>query len=143
MIGFFEHQYLSYKKNHIKNLLALAKADGTVHPLEQKMLFKIGKQYGLKEPQIQALLDNEERYEVVVPDNHDDRLNILYDLMLILYADGIVDRHEIMFIEDIVGRFAMKKTAVHWLLTEVFELGIPPSPEEWIRFKSEAKKKFC
>ena len=28
MIGFFEHQYLSYKKNHIKNLLALAKADG-------------------------------------------------------------------------------------------------------------------
>ena len=23
MMGFFEHQYLSYKKNHIKNLVAL------------------------------------------------------------------------------------------------------------------------
>jgi len=31
MIGFFEHQLLSYKKNHIKNLLALAKADGFMH----------------------------------------------------------------------------------------------------------------
>ena len=41
MNGFFEHQYLSYKKNHIKNLLALAKADGFVHAKEQKMLFKI------------------------------------------------------------------------------------------------------
>jgi len=43
MHGFFEHQYLSYKKSHIKNLLALAKADGHVHAKEQKMLLKIGK----------------------------------------------------------------------------------------------------
>jgi hypothetical protein len=48
MIGFFEHQYLSYKKNHIKNLLALSKADGHMHEKEVDMLFKIGKRYGLK-----------------------------------------------------------------------------------------------
>ena len=45
MIGFFEHQYLSYKKNHIKNLLALAKADGLMHPKEEALLYKIAKRY--------------------------------------------------------------------------------------------------
>ena len=39
MIGFFEHQYLSYKKDHIKNLLALAKADGFMHEKEEKMVY--------------------------------------------------------------------------------------------------------
>lgn len=40
MIGFFEHQYLSYKKNHIRNLLALAKVDGHMHEKEVALLFK-------------------------------------------------------------------------------------------------------
>jgi hypothetical protein len=38
MSGIFEHQYLSYKQNHIKNLLALAKADGSMHPKEEACL---------------------------------------------------------------------------------------------------------
>ncbi len=50
MIGFFEHQYLSYKKNHIKNLLALAKVDGHMHEKEEALLYKIGRRYGLKGP---------------------------------------------------------------------------------------------
>ena len=42
-MGFFEHQYLRYKKNHIKNLLALAKVDGHMHEKEVALLFKIAK----------------------------------------------------------------------------------------------------
>ena len=57
MKGFFENQYLSYKKNHIKNLLSLAKADGFVHEKEQKMLFKIGKRIGLKDRQVKELME--------------------------------------------------------------------------------------
>ena len=48
MMGFFEHQYLSYKKNHIKNLLALAKADGHMHPKEEALLYKIAEQVWIK-----------------------------------------------------------------------------------------------
>ena len=55
MMGFFEHQYLSYKKNHIKNLLALAKADGHMHPKEEAFLYKIGERYGLKDRQVKLL----------------------------------------------------------------------------------------
>jgi uncharacterized tellurite resistance protein B-like protein len=142
MNGFFEHQYLSYKKNHIKNLLALAKADGFVHEKEQKMLFKIGKRYGLKDRQVEELITSDEKYTVNVPDNFSDQMNVLYDLMLMVWADGVVEKKEIEFCEKLVKKFGMKKEVVKWLLEEVFEKGAPPATDEWDELKKEAREKF-
>ena len=142
MNGFFEHQYLSYKKNHIKNLLALAKADGHVHEKEQVMLFKIGKRYGLKDRQVQELIHSNEKFSVNVPDNFHDQMNVLYDLMLMVWADGVVEKKEIAFCESLVKKFGLKKDIVKWLLQEVFEKGTPPPPDEWDELKKEAKEMF-
>lgn len=141
MIGFFEHQYLSYKKNHIKNLLALAKADGHMHEKETALLFKIGHGYGLKDWQIQNLVDSTDRYELNIPDNYNDRMNLLYDLILMVFADEVIEKREIAFCEDVAKRFGMKKDLVKWLV-EIFDRGTPPPPEEWAEIKEEARKKF-
>lgn len=141
MIGFFEHQYLSYKKNHIKNLLALAKSDGEMHPNEEALLYKIGKKYGLKDRQVKILMDMDEKFTMNVPDNHNDKMNLLYDLILMVYADDVVDKHEIEFCEDAVRQFGMKTQLVPWLLEE-FERGTPPPPDEWEEIKKEAKENF-
>ncbi|MFZ5999014.1 MAG: hypothetical protein ACOYW3_00765 [Bacteroidota bacterium] len=143
MIGFFEHQYLSYKKNHIKNLLALSRADGHMHEKEEVMLFKIGKKYGLKDRQIKEILDSKEKAQINVPDNYHDKMNVLYDLMLMVYADGVVEKNEIAFCEDVVKKFGMKKDVVKWMLTEVFDKGTPPRANEWEELKNEAKEKFA
>jgi uncharacterized membrane protein YebE (DUF533 family) len=142
MIGFFEHQYLSYKKSHIKNLLALAKVDGHMHEKEEALLYKIGKRYGLKDRQVRLLVDTDEKYKIVVPDNHNDKMNLLYDLILMVYADDVVDAHEIEFCEQVVKEFGMKKDLVSWLLTE-FKKGTPPPPDEWEEIKQEASEKFA
>jgi hypothetical protein len=141
MIGFFEHQYLSYKKNHIRNLLALAKVDGHMHEKEIELLFKIGKRYGLKDRQVQELIDSDEAFTLNVPDNHNDRMNLLYDLILMVYADEVVDDHEVKFCEEAVIQFGMHKDLVAWLL-QVFEKGTPPHPDDWEDIKIEAAEKF-
>jgi hypothetical protein len=141
MIGFFEHQYLSYKKNHIKNLLALARIDGHVHTKEEKLLFKIGKRYGLKERQIKELVDSEEKYKINVPDNHNDKMNVLYDLLLMIYADNKVDPHEIAFFDSAVKRFGFRKEMAKWLLKE-FEGGAAPKGDDWVLIRKEALDKY-
>lgn len=142
MHGFFEHQYLSYKKSHIKNLLALAKADGHVHAKEQKMLLKIGKRLGLKDRQVKELMDSNEKFSVVVPDNFHDRMNVLFDVIQMVWADGVIEKKEIEFCESLVKKFGMKKGIVQWLLNEVFEKGVTPPQDEWNDIKAEAKEKF-
>ena len=141
MIGFFENQYLSYKKNHIKNLLALAKADGHMHVKEEALLYKIGKRYGLKERQVKELIDANEKFEVIIPDNHNDKMNLLYDLILMVYADDKIDAHEVEFCEEAVKNFGMKEDLVGWLLKE-FEKGTPPPADEWEEIKRDAEKRF-
>lgn len=142
MIGFFEHQYLSYKKNHIKNLLALAKADGHMHPMEEKLLFRIGKRYGLKDRQIKGIIESNEPHVVVIPDNHNDKMNLIYDLLLMIHADHEIAKSEVEFFEEAVTKFSMKPEMVAWLL-EVFEKkGMPPPPDDWENIKIEAREKF-
>ena len=142
MIGFFEHQLLSYKKNHIKNLLSLAKADGFVHEKEKAVVMKIGRKYGLKERQILQLMESDEKFTLNVPDNHRDKMNLLYDLMLIVLADGVVDKNEISFVEDVVKEFGMKKEIVKWLIDEVFDKKVYPTADEWLEITDLAEEKF-
>lgn len=142
MIGFFENQYLSYKKDHIKNLMALAKSDGHVHEKEEAVIYKIGKRYGLKDRQVKSIIESNEKFAVNVPNNHHDKMNVLYDLMLIVYADGVIEKKEIEFCEDVAKKFSYKKEIVKWLLNEVFEKGMPPASDEWIDLKKEAETRF-
>lgn len=142
MIGFFEHQYLTYKKNHIRNLLALAKADGHMHEKEVKLLYKIGKRYGLKEKQITSLMGSEEKYTINIPDNNNDKMDLLYDLIWMVHADERVEKSEIDFCENVVERFGMKKDLVQWLIKK-FEEGKPPSPGDWDEIKATALSEFA
>jgi hypothetical protein len=141
MRGLFEHQYLSYKKNHIKNLLALAKIDGHMHEKEIELLFKIAKRYGLKVRQVQELIDSGENYQMNVPDNYNDRMNLLYDLVLMVYADEVVNPHEVKFCEDAAEQFGLRKEIISWLLHE-FRSGAPVFHEEWEVVKQKARTKF-
>lgn len=143
MIGFFEHQYLSFKKNHIRNLLALARADGSVHPKEEELLFRIGRRLGLKDRQVKQIVDSDEPHIINVPDNHDDRMNLVCDLLLMVQADDEVQPNEISFVEDAVQKLGMKREMVSWLL-EVFRTkGAPPPRDEWEETKAEAKERFA
>ena len=141
MIGFFEHQYLSFKKNHLRNLIALAKADGHLHEEEEKMLYKIGEKYGLKDRQIASLIQSEKDVELQVPDNHDQKMDQLFDLVLMVYADGVVEEAEIKFCEDLMVEFGFNTAIVRWLIDN-FSKGNPPTPEAWDNLKREAGEKF-
>ena len=141
MIGFFEHQYLSFKKTHLKNLISLAKVDGHLHEDEKNLLRKVGEKYGLRQKQIQQLIDSEEKFDLNIPESHDQKMNQLYDLVLMVYADGVVDKNEVHFCKQIVNQYGFKEEIVDWMI-RLFDQGKPPHPSEWEELKQTAKEEF-
>ncbi len=141
MIGFFEHQYLSFKKNHLRNLIALAKADGDLHAEEEKMLYKMGEKYGLKDRQIASLIRSNKAVDVSIPETHDQKMDQLFDLVLMVYADGVVEKSEVEFCQDLMVQFGFKKEIVEWMI-QMFNQGNPPTPEAWEQLKKQAEEEY-
>lgn len=141
MIGFFEHQYLSFKKSHLLNLIALAKSDGHFHIEEEKMIYKVGEKYGLKDRQIATLINNFKNDDLFIPTGHDDKMNQLYDLVRMVHLDGIVEDKEVQFCQDLMKKYGFKEEIVLWMIG-IFDKGYLPTAEEWDALKKEAKENY-
>ncbi len=132
MTSFFEHQKLSFRKSYLRNLIQLASADGHLDESEEKVLYEIGRQRHLKDWQIAELLADKGQVEVFIPDSFLNKMNLLHDLMMIIYADGVVDENEIAYIKHILSAFNLSHDVVGELLT-MFEKGTP-AHDVWHEF---------
>ncbi len=139
MIGFFEYQYLKFKKNHLKNLVALAKADGHIDETEVKFLHDIGRKYGLKKKQIQDILDSNEEYELQVPKKFYMKVGQLYDIVGMMMADEVVDEKEMDFCEQMCEKMSIKPELIREMV-KIYNRGGVQDFEEWEDFVEESKK---
>jgi uncharacterized tellurite resistance protein B-like protein len=143
MTSFFEHQRTSFKRNYLRNLIALASSDGDLDSDERTLIQVIGQRRGLKEWQVSELLNETGTHEFFVPDTVGNRMNLLYDVMQIVYADGKVTRNEITFVSNILNALKLEQEIVQDLL-DLFE-NQTPGPLEWNDFiesvvENESKK---
>jgi uncharacterized tellurite resistance protein B-like protein len=132
MTSFFEHQRTSFKRNYLRNLIALASADGSLDSPEKSLIVSIGLRRGLKEWQISELLEETTKHIFFVPDSLGNRMNLLYDIMQIVYADGKVTKSEVTFVTNIVASLEMDAEIVDDILN-LFSTRTP-TVVEWNEF---------
>lgn len=132
MTTFFEHQKSSFKRNYLKNLIALAYSDGELEQEERSLIIRIGLKRGLKDWQINELLDGPIDTTVFIPESMNNRMNMLYDLMQIMYADNSLNQKESEFLTQIVHAFRLDPCLVEELI-RLFESG-KPTTSEWVDF---------
>lgn len=144
MTSFFEHQRISFKRNYLRNLISLASTDGDLDAEERNLIMAIGMRRGLKEWQINELLEDTTRHVFFVPDSIGNRMNLLYDIMQIVYADGIVTTTEINFVKNILGSLDLEQEVMGDILG-LFDKGTP-TILEWNDFMEtvvdERSKRF-
>ena len=139
MIGFFEYQYLKFKKIHLQNLVALARIDGHVDKSEIKFLREIGKKYGLKEKQISDILNAKESREFEISENFSHRIGQLYDIVGMMMADEVIDKKEMDFCEQICSKMKLKSELIHEMV-KIYKRGGVEDFEEWEDFVEKSKK---
>jgi uncharacterized tellurite resistance protein B-like protein len=116
----------------MRNLIALASIDGSLDMEERNLIQTIGQRRGLKEWQIAELIEETETHQFFVPDTVGNRMNLLFDVMQIVYADGKVTENEISFVCNIINALKLEAEIVQDLMA-LFETRTPSS-SEWNDF---------
>ena len=132
MTSFFEHQKSSFKRNYLKNLIALASADGSLGEDEKSLITRIGLRRGLKLWQIEELFFNFADQKTFLPESVANRMNMLYDLMELVYVDRQANENELNYIKNLLDVFQMNPEVMDEL-TSLFRNG-PPSRIDWMDF---------
>ncbi len=140
MKGFFEHQYLKFKKQHLKNLTAIAYADGVLHKSEKALLYKIGEKYGLKGWQIAKIIENQKGFKLDIPENNSKKLDVLCDLIEMMLADEVIAEKEMELCQQSAKAFGFEEDIVFSII-KLFKKGVVDT-QTWKSFKFEAMGRF-
>src|SRR5438128_10772839 len=98
MTSFFEHQKLSFRKNYLRNLIQIASSDGHLDDREVQVLYEIAHKRNLKDWQVNELLKEPLSSETFIPESFLNKMNLLFDLLRLVHADGRIDEHEVIYL---------------------------------------------
>jgi uncharacterized tellurite resistance protein B-like protein len=129
---FFEHQTSSFKRSYLRNLIKLASADGVLKDEERHLINSFGIRRGLKTWQIDELFQEELAHELFVPESIANRMNMLHDLMELVYVDRQASKGEMAVISDLLKAFHLDVRLLDTLI-HLFHEGTP-DPLDWRDF---------
>ena len=87
---------------HFTAIVSIAKSDGTITQEEEKFLDRMAINLEIEENEYQNILKNSSKFEINPPVNQVERLERLFDLTRMIYADHIADDNETKLLNRLV-----------------------------------------
>jgi hypothetical protein len=108
-------------KSHFLNLYHMAISDANADVRELEVLYQIGEARGVTRAEIDTLLLQPNQAGISQPQTVLEKIECLYDLSLIAWADGSVDPQERKALELFCSRFGFKDENISRLCDFVLE----------------------
>lgn len=86
---------------HFANIVRIAKVDNTITEGEQKLLDRLAKSLHINEVEYQILLNSPEKYPLNPPVSYDERIERLYHLTKMIFADSKVSADEVVLMRKV------------------------------------------
>ncbi|MEI3788762.1 MULTISPECIES: hypothetical protein [unclassified Chryseobacterium] len=110
-------------KAHFLRLYQMAICDDDFSTLELKMLYKCAEERGISPKHLDEILLNPINFKSLVPQTIEEKVDYLYDLTVMIWADGVVSPNEYSAMEKYVLMFGFLqenvKAIVDYLITSV------------------------
>lgn len=100
---FYENIRNSTRLNHFANLVNLAAIDGSIKPMEEKLLKRYSKKFDVSDENYDRILENPASFPVHAINSKTQRLEFLFDLLRIVYVDKEMDEAE----EFLITKYAV------------------------------------
>lgn len=99
----FDSGFRNRNKGHFSAIVRVALSDGTITPEEKHFLDKLAIKLEISQAEYDEILENPLKYPVNPPLMHTHRLERLYDLARMVYADDVLGEKQ----QDLLTRFAL------------------------------------
>ncbi len=113
-------------KAHFLRLYQMAICDDDFSALELKMLYRCAEERGISSKNLDEILLNPINLKSIVPQTIEEKVDYLYDLTVMIWADGIVSPNEYSAMQKYVLMFGFLEenvTAIVDYLIEAVKLG--------------------
>ncbi|MGB1042793.1 MAG: TerB family tellurite resistance protein [Tenacibaculum sp.] len=84
---------------HFASLVKIAKTDGIISKGEQKLLDRAAKKLNISKTEYEDILKRPEKYPVNPPVNYDDRIERLFRLTKMIFADAHIDKDQVILLQ--------------------------------------------
>ena len=120
----FDNEFKSRNKGHFSAIVRVALSDGDLTEEERAFLDKLAIRLEISQAEYEEILENPSKYPINPPHLHVQRLDRLYDLSRMVYADHVLGPKQ----KAILTRFALalgfKPSNVSYILDKALSLVI-------------------
>lgn len=86
---------------HFASIVRLALSDSVISNEEEKLLKRLAKKFHILEEKYNEILSSPENYPINTPHSYDERIENLFDLAKMVYADGEASQEEALVLRKI------------------------------------------
>jgi len=128
----------NFRLMHIRNLAALANIDDVIDEEEYDFLCDLARKYEISTTEVDNIIKNLGDTKPEVPENIEQRIGQLLDLIRMMMIDTKIDRREIYFCQNVAIGFGFDKSIVEFLVKKYKES--PKNFAKWQELTFEASK---
>jgi uncharacterized tellurite resistance protein B-like protein len=99
----FDSGFRNRNKGHFSAIVRVALSDGIITPHEKQFLDKLAIKLEISSEEYEEILENPLKFPINPPIMHSHRLERLYDLARMVYADAVLGEKQ----QDLLTRFAL------------------------------------
>lgn len=117
----FDSRDKKKRLSHIRNLIALACSDDKFDEAEGEAIYQIGIQSGLTEEEINRIFTRPDSIKFYKPESDLERIEQLYDMVLVMMVDGEIHDNEIHICKSIAVMLGFDPEIIGTMVFHVIE----------------------
>ena len=122
----------------MRNLIVLSLSDNTPSREEFEIITKVGARIGLEEADLNRILQRPESIDFIAPQNDDERIEQLYDMVAVMMVDGKIDSREVDYCKSIAIKLGFMPEVIDDMVAELMDLIVEGIAVEIVKSKIKA-----
>ncbi len=118
----FDSEFRKRNKDHFASIVKMALSDDVITKGEQKFLDRLANKLNISEDDYKKILKDYESHPINAPVSYDERLERLYDLAQMVWADKIRRKNEVKLLRKFCVALGFHAVNVKYITKKALEL---------------------